>query len=126
MHEFQSKKIRRPFFYSNVFFAIVVILGAVLIRGLWGVYHKYTIANSRFEEAFQHQQALVESYDKLEREVARLETPEGVEAEIRTNFRMAKENEKLIVVVEDGISKEEADKPAPSIWQKIRGWIGLD
>jgi cell division protein FtsB len=101
MKNFQHKNSFRQVLESKPF---LILLSFIALAFIWGVISfvgkmeetikNKKIANSKLEELKQEKA-------KLSSDIAKLNTPEGVEASIREKFGYAKEGEGLIVVVDD-------------------------
>ena len=82
---------------------------------------------SRDELARQEEEkkALEERKNYLSSAVEALSTKEGIEAEIREKFRMSKEGEHLIVVVEDSKESDGGQgSETGSWWSKLKHFFG--
>lgn len=69
---------------------------------------------------------ILERKKELAQSIDYLKTEQGIEAEIRSKFRVVKDGESVAVIVDD-------DKPtttivassSPSLWQKFTGFFGF-
>jgi cell division protein FtsB len=58
---------------------------------------------------------------ELESKIKKLNTPSGVEEEIRSKFSVAKAEENMVIIVrEEGVSSS-TQKENDTIWSKIKG-----
>ncbi len=101
MKNFQRKRDWRNILSSR---PVVVVLGIIVIFFAWGVFGfmgkmQVTIENRQIAE--KKLAELQKEKAKLSTDIAKLNTPSGVEASIREKFGLAKEGEGLIVVVDD-------------------------
>jgi hypothetical protein len=71
------------------------------------------------ESSLQSVLDLRERDEELSQKMEKLKTPEGVEEEIRTKFGVAKENENVVIIVNED-SNAKASTTKTSLWQKIK------
>lgn len=106
MREFSRKrKVRQVMFSVPVLILLFIILFFVA-KGSWGVYKKYSLSKSELENSQSDLAALEEKKQTIENKIKKLQTETGIEKEIRSKFDVAKEGEKLIVIVEDKVAEE--------------------
>ncbi len=86
-------------------------------RSVWIVWQKNQTAAAGAAAAAGELAALTERRDNLAAKVSELSTPEGEEAVLRQNFPIAKEGEKVIVLVPDEASSGTAS--SSPWWQAI-------
>jgi cell division protein FtsB len=111
MASFGKKKTLRDYFYSR---PVIVVLGILFVFLLVSVYGRYTVAREmshRREVTETEKQELLERKKILEEKVEYLGGERGLEEEIRTHFDVAKEGEKVIILM--GEEKKEAPPPPP-------------
>lgn len=100
--------------------AIVVL---ILARGVWGVYEKERDTSIKLEQARQDHVELEQQKAFLEEDNARLNTPHGVEEEIRDKYGLGKAGEEVIIVVTPEGEAGDTDTGEGGIWQNIRSWF---
>ncbi len=84
--------------YLQVFVVIITLLV------IWSAFKRYQIASEMAERRIQVEReaaALEERKNSLEAEVNYLSNERGIEAEMRRQFDVALEGEKVVVIVED-------------------------
>ena len=101
MKNFQKKKEIRNFFQSKIF---LIFLGIIFLVFFWNVIGiigkmKETARNKKIVE--NKITELTKQKDKLTIDIQKLNTPKGVEENIRDKFGLAKEGEGMVVVVDD-------------------------
>lgn len=101
MKEYQRKKKIRRFLYSRLALCILLALILLIGRATWSVYKKEQGSGQNLHRATAELAALEAREKNLTEKIRRLKTPEGVEAEIREQFQVAKPGERMVVVVED-------------------------
>jgi len=117
------RRLFHPWLVIVVLFALVTLLGI----NVWDVLLK---ARETYTNKTRDEQELAELKERersLREELERLESQQGLEAEIREKFEVGREGEGMIVVVDP---KEETAAAAQtgekSWWQLIRGWFSRD
>lgn len=101
MRNFQQKKGWRDVIES---WPVIIFLGVILLGFAWGVLGfmgKMSATSENRKVATAKLAELENKKERLNTELAKLETEGGVEENIREKFGLAKEGEGLIVVVED-------------------------
>ncbi len=89
------------------------------------MYMKVRASAERREQIELQLKELNDRKQNLESEVVRLNSKIGVEDELRNRFNLMKENEEMIIILED----EKADldetlvKNEKTFFQKIKGWF---
>lgn len=78
-------------------FFVVILLG----RATWNAYGEYVETQEQVARVQVEFDTLSSRAHDLSREVASLQTPEGVEKEIRKKFSVAKEGEQVVVIVDN-------------------------
>lgn len=123
MIEFQKKKRIRKVVYSPLTLIVLFILCGFTIRGLWSVYTKEQTSSLKLEMARTELSKLVEREKTLANSIEYLKTEEGIEGEIRTKFRAAKEGENIAVLLEEeGSTSTDVSSTTP----EVRGfWYNL-
>jgi cell division protein FtsB len=101
MLEFYKQKRWWTVLYSPV--VIVLLLVAVVVLGR-EVYERYTIEremSGRREEVEKRLEELKVRRDVLKEKVEYLSHERGIEAEMRRNFDVVQEGEKVVIILED-------------------------
>ena len=101
MRDFQRKqKIRKTLYSRGVLFGVFLLL--VLVgKATWGLYDKERESQKNLDRVEADLSGLTLREEKLEQDIARLRTPEGIESEIREQFQVARPGESMVVLVED-------------------------
>ncbi len=122
MLEFREKKRFRGILSSKVTIGILVVLVALLGRGVWGIYSKQLIAVENRFEAERELAALAAREQFLESEVNKLTTENGIALEIREKYNVRKPGEEVVVIV-DATTTTEADRYVPGLGERVREWF---
>jgi len=100
-------------------FVIAVFLG----NAVWNTYEEYTRAKEKEQRASEELQTLAERKSELEKNLARLGTEKGIEAELRQRYNVGKEGEEVVVVLPNSNKSEQLETEEEgfmaSLWQAI-------
>jgi cell division protein FtsB len=114
MASFGKKKTITEYLYSR---PVVFLLGVLVVFLSVSVYERYTVEremSKRKVETEREKQELIDRKIMLEERVEYLNGERGIEEEIRTHFDVAKEGEKVIILVGDKNPPAESEKsPEP-------------
>ena len=101
MLEFQEKKkIRRLLYsrYTSVFLAVILVF---LANATYNMYQKARDTSKNKNDALFGKNALETKQTELELYLEQLKTDRGIEEEIRKKYRVVKDGESVIIVVDD-------------------------
>lgn len=103
--------------------AIIILLG-ICIAFSFAVHDRYSVERemaSRREKSEVELKRENEKLEKLQKEVDRLNNKQGIEAEIRKNFDVAREGETVVILVEEEKPDIEPIPPPPkqSLWKRF-------
>jgi cell division protein FtsB len=129
MLEFQHKRRIRKIMYSPVVILLLLIIAIVFVRAAWNIYEKEAQSRAYLEQA-QSQLSNMQSQEKiLSQSVASLGTPQGKDAEIRSEYLVVKPGEQVAVMVDDEASDTAATSSAEvspgGFWARITGFFGF-
>ncbi|TSC62138.1 MAG: Uncharacterized protein G01um101448_579 [Parcubacteria group bacterium Gr01-1014_48] len=120
MLRFQEKKTFKRYLYSQVSLWILGIFILFVCNAVYGVYKKAQSANAFLAEAQKNLRAMQDQEKYFSAEIERLKSDQGIEEEIRSKFQVAKEGEKVVVIID---KKEDqnvtAMTPQKNFFQKI-------
>jgi len=114
----QQRRMRR--LWMLVAIVLVVLVG----RGTWDVFKKNQRATGSRADQLAQLRSLQSRRDELTAEVARIESPRGLEEELRTSFPVAALGEGVVVVSEEPIDENVVTIPVPAKstwWSRIKG-----
>ncbi|OGZ04487.1 MAG: hypothetical protein A2648_01445 [Candidatus Lloydbacteria bacterium RIFCSPHIGHO2_01_FULL_41_20] len=100
MVEFQARKEIRKILYSPVLLIILLIALVFLSRATYSLWQKNSNAKDTVFLLEKEREALGMKQNNLEARVSALKTDKGVEEAIREKFKVAKEGEGVVVVVD--------------------------
>lgn len=122
MREFQERKIRKKRIYSLWSLFVLLILIVLVSKGVISVYQKEAQTEIELERLTAQKTELENRYNKISSEADRLKTDEGVEAEIRQKFDVAKPGEGVIIVVDKTVQVPIKEKGfVDKMWDSVKG-----
>ncbi len=100
MLEFQDKKRFRRILYSRVVFALVLISGLFVGKATFDMYRSDNLTAEKRRIAEDELMAVKGRESLLRAQIISLKTERGVEEELREKFRVVKNGEGVIIVVD--------------------------
>lgn len=120
MYRFEQRRDPTRLMWRRLLAAGLLILLAIGVRGVWGVYHKAQESRELRIEAEATLHDLQAREAELRSDISMLRTERGVEEELRERYDLAKDNEGVVVIVEPPAPPSEL---APTTLQRFRGWF---
>lgn len=106
--------------WRRVAAAGLLIILAIGVRGVWGVYKKEVESRKLRVEAEAKLSDLQQREAELRADISVLRTDRGVEEQLRERYDLAKQDEGVVVIVEPPAPPPE---PRQTGFQKFRGWF---
>lgn len=125
MLDFQQKWKFKSFMYSKGMRIFLAVVALYSLFSAYTVYQKKRQSDIDTHEAELRLLALSAKETALLQEIDHLQTDEGLEAEIRSKYSVAKEKEQVVVLVEEEPTTTVETQRKESVWDKIRGFFGL-
>ena len=119
MLDFQQKRKLRSRLYNKWTLGIIGLLVILAIHSIWSVYQKQRESGTLLGQAQAQATELQNRENELQQKIADMQTSEGLEAEIRAKFNVAKPDENVAVVLASDASAVSTSTLAVSFWQKI-------
>ena len=120
MLRFSEKKTFKRYLYSRGVLVLLAILILFTTHAVYGVYKKAQSAALYLAESEKSLAEMEEREKYFSKEIERLKSDQGVEEEIRKKFQVAREGEKVMVIMDDeGKGNGSTELPKKSLWQKI-------
>jgi len=110
MRVLSRKKRASNWWYSRLALLVLAVVVVLLTRAAWNVYVKESESGAHARAAEEKVVGLEARRTVLEKKISALKTTEGIEAEIRSQFQVAKPGERMVVVVEP-----KGNTPSPSV-----------
>jgi len=118
MLDFQQKRKVRGFLYNRITIGILFLILLIVAHSTWVVYWKKVESEEMMSVSLKDVEALRVRSEDLQYKIDRLATKQGVEEEVRSKFSVAKEDENMVIIVQDESSTSE-DVKKSSFWDKI-------
>lgn len=123
MLDFQQKRKVRGLMYSRITLGVLGLIVLLFLHSTWSVYKK-KVESEQMKIATEQRVSELRYRDQdLKDKIARLDTDSGIEAEIRSKFSVAKENETMVVVVSDEVDKSSTTTQKLGFWQRFGRWF---
>jgi cell division protein FtsB len=112
---------------EEVFFKVLKVISlialcVILIFSVYKLYRKYTKAHRALTDSQLELAKLQENEREINQSIDRLSTPAGIEYEVRDKYRVTKENEKMILVI-DNKPPAENKILQKNIFVKFKEWL---
>ncbi len=126
MLNFQGKKKFSDLVYSKLGLLILFVILIIFTRGTWEMYVKERETGEKLEDLSAEFDLLTERRDTRLAEVEKLDSPEGVEDELRRLLPIVREGERVIIITGSEEDQEEpVEETHQNFWQKILNFFGL-
>lgn len=120
MHRYEQRRDPTRLMWRRLVAVLLLIVLAIAIRGVWGVYQKEQESRKLRAEAEARLTDLQEREAKLRADISLLRTNRGIEEQLRERYDLAKDYEGVIVIVEPPAPPPE---PRPTTFEKFKGWF---
>ena len=104
MREFQARKKQhanwQKAIHSKWFLLFLCALLFFLTKGLFRMYHKYTLVRDDFESLNSDMGHLQKRDTELDHNIRRIDSPEGKEYEIRKKLDVVRPGEKVLYIID--------------------------
>lgn len=120
MHRYEQRRDPTRLMWRRLMAVILLIILAIAIRGVWGVYEKEQESRKLRTEAEARLNDLKEREAKMHADISLLRTDRGVESQLRERYDLAKNNEGVIVIVEPPAAPIEERQ---TTFEKFKGWF---
>lgn len=96
----QKRKVRSVL-YNRITLGVLLVLVVLFMHSTWVVYRKKQTSAEMKNISLRQTEELKARDRELQEQIGRLNTPAGVEQEIRSKFNVAKPQENMVVIVDD-------------------------
>ena len=112
------KHHKESFFYTRFWIVVLVIISILLSLSVIKIYRKYAHAKSIRDEYAGELVQIQKSRSMLQANIQALSTSRGKEAEIRDRYRVVKEGEQMILIVNNDKDKIEKNEDMQEVSKK--------
>lgn len=116
------QKWKRVLYSKWILFALVVCIG-LLVHATWNIYQKERESAIGAVQSARELAQIESRQQKLQESVDRLQTPEGVEEQIRLKYGVAKPGENVIVIQDSTTGVSTSTQGGTGWWNKFLGWF---
>ncbi len=120
MYRFEQRRDPTRILWNRLGAVLLLVVLAIALRGVWGVYKKAQESRVIREEAEATLGDLQVREAELRGEISVLSTDRGVEQELRERYDLAKADEGVVVIVEPPAPPPE---PRPTNLQRFKSWF---
>ena len=122
MLDFQQKRKVRSFLYNRITIGILFVIFLIVLHSTWVVYRKKVESEQMKEISQKNVQDLESRSQDLQNKIDRLSTKQGMEEEVRSKFSVAKDDENMVIIVQDEVSTSSKVSKV-GFWAKIWGFF---
>jgi len=119
MFDFQQKRQIKKVIYSRITIFVFLIIVIFLGKATYDIYTREQLSQSNYDSIKKEYDDLQSREAARTSEIARLNTGEGVEAEIRDRFSVAKPGEEVITVIDNDGTSTSQHVTNDGWWQKF-------
>jgi len=119
----REKQFIKTYVFGRVGTMVLLVLVIFMAHSTWRIYQKAQYAKEARDNARARLEALREREAVLAVEIERLESPRGLEEDLRQKFDVGRENEHVIVFIDAPHEQDVAQKAEPSLLQRIIEWL---
>lgn len=121
------KQWKRLFFRIVIWILLIALLGLLIAvsAATWRVMTRGEAARTAHESAEDNLEGLTERKAKIEDALRRLDTPRGVEEEIRERYQVGLPGEEQFVIVEPKNKTATTSDASQGFWGDIQSWFGF-
>lgn len=120
MFKFHERRRLKQLLFSKITLLVLLIVVLFFSTSVWDVYQKQRETVLKRERAERELAELREREASLRAEIERIESKQGLEAEIRSRFEVGREGEGVIVIVDPKADEQAAHvAEAPSLWSRL-------
>ena len=123
MLDFQQKRKVRRLIYHRVTLILLAILVLFAIHSTWIVLEKKRTSQEMKDVSLRNVEELRLRDEELKWRIERLQTPPGIEEEIRSKFTVAKNGENMVIVVDDDSKNMSTTSQKTGFWQKFWNFL---
>ncbi len=121
MLDFQQKRKVRSLMYNRITIGILSVIILLVLHSTWVVYRKKVESERMKQASLNNVESLRLRDQELQEKIDRLSTKQGIEEEVRAKFSVAKDEENIVIIVQDEIASTGEKIKKQGFWDKIKG-----
>lgn len=119
MLDYQDKRILKKIIYSKITILIIFIFVILVAKSSSNAYMEQRLTRENLSIAQQELEELDSRRENIETKISDLNTTEGIEKEIRNKFRVAKEGEEMILIIDKDGDIDNLSSNKDGFWSKF-------
>lgn len=123
MLDFQQKRKVKSFMYNRVTIGILFVIMLFVTRSTWSVYQKQIQSESLKSLSEKKVLELELRNKEINDKIQALETSQGIEKEIRSKFNVVKENENMVIIIDENKDNDSVSTTTESFWKRIKNFF---
>lgn len=120
MLDFQQKRKVRSLMYNRITIGILSVVILIVLHSTWVVYRKKVESERMKQNSLKNVESLRARDNELQEKIDRLSTKQGIEEEVRSKFSVAKDDENIVIIVQDETASTGEKIKKQSFWDKIK------
>lgn len=121
MAEFKRKD-KNHFWYSPIVLSVLFLFFLISLYRISILYKKERETQEKKNQAMGQLDSLKSREESLSKDIANLNTTEGVESVIREKYQVAKEGEKMVIIVDEKKKNDETPtEKSHGFWNWVKG-----
>lgn len=121
MLDFQQKRKVRSLMYNRITIGILSVIILLVLHSTWVVYRKKVESERMKLASLKNVESLRVRDKELQERINRLSTKQGIEEEVRSKFSVAKDEENIVIIVQDETASNGEKIKKQGFWDKIKG-----
>ncbi len=123
MLDFQQKRKFKKVLYSRITIFCLFIFVIFIAHSTYDIFIKEKSSMGDLSSVKKDYSDLDKRRSTLQTEISKLQTEEGIEADIRDKYSVAKPGETVISIVDNSASTTNNTQTEESFWQRVLNWF---
>jgi cell division protein FtsB len=120
MLDFQQKRKVRSFMYNRITIGFLSVIILLVLHSTWVVYRKKVESERVKQNSLKNVESLRARDQELQEKIDRLSTKQGIEEEVRLKFSVAKDDENIVIIVQDETASTGEKIKKQGLWDRIK------
>lgn len=123
MLDIQQKRKFRGFLYHRATLGTLFLIVILALHSTWNVWQKNRESLVLKEGSVKRLEDLEKRNEELDMKINKLNTESGIEEEIRSKFSVAKNNENMVIILNEVDNKSTTTVKKQGFWGKFRAFF---